>query len=543
MYDNLGNLLMNRCAIEVMLRAGILVVVSGLVFVSPPVIHAQVVITEVMYDTDANDAIWEWVEVQNTTAAPVDLNGWVLDDDDDNSLQNANISSGLGNTIVPAGGVAVLYNAETNALGSNPARFTNTWGTPINLIGVSTFTSLANSGDAIGLWDSLADYQADDLMVMSGTRRTFNSAVSNVDYTTGYPSTTNGRSLAWKGTGSVTDPMQWVASVDGEFGARTSVATTMQGLLNSVDDVGTPGTPPAGTAGPGLRITEIMYAPASPEPIWEWVEIFNNTGALLDFSATNYVLDDDDDGHLMAANISSGSIAQGATGVLFNAADNTLAEMQTAWGAEVNFIPVSQWTDFANGGDLVAIWPSLAAYNAAALPGTTSPRRSTDGTSAAVLFDDDDTMGWPNNDNASSVEITSLDADPSQGASWQLSNGRSPMQVIATLTDHTGGDIGSPGAVGTELAGVLGDYNDNGVVDAADYVLWRNGGPLENEGDMPGTVNEADYTFWRSRFGLTSGSGAALSAANVPEPTSTVIALMGIAICLLVLRNRYGCHC
>ena len=29
--------------------------------------------------------------------------------------------------------------------------------------------------------------------------------------------------------------------------------------------------------------------------------------------------------------------------------------------------------------------------------------------------------------------------------------------------------------------GVPGDYNDNGIVDAADYVLWRNGGPLENE--------------------------------------------------------------
>ena len=229
-----------------MLRTGIRVAVCGFLLVSLPLAGAQVVITEVMYDTDANESIWEWIEVQNTTAAPVDLNGWILDDDDDNSLQSANISSGTGNTIVPAGGVAVLYNASPNALDFNPTRFTNTWGSPITLIGVSGFTSLANSGDAVGVWDTLADYQADDLMSTTGTRRTFNSAVASINYATGYPNATNGRSLAWKGTGSVGDPMQWSASVDGQFGARTSMPTTMQGLLNSIDDVGTPGTPPGG---------------------------------------------------------------------------------------------------------------------------------------------------------------------------------------------------------------------------------------------------------------------------------------------------------
>ena len=43
-------------------------------------------------------------------------------------------------------------------------------------------------------------------------------------------------------------------------------------------------------------------------------------------------------------------------------------------------------------------------------------------------------------------------------------------------------------------AGLPGDYNNNSKVDAADYVLWRNGGPLQNEVDTPGTVNGADYT-------------------------------------------------
>ena len=57
--------------------------------------------------------------------------------------------------------------------------------------------------------------------------------------------------------------------------------------------------------------------------------------------------------------------------------------------------------------------------------------------------------------------------------------------------------------------GVPGDYNGNGKVDAADYVRWRNGGPLQNEVDAPGTVNGADYTAWRARFGNTSGAAPA----------------------------------
>jgi hypothetical protein len=71
----------------------------------------------------------------------------------------------------------------------------------------------------------------------------------------------------------------------------------------------------------------------------------------------------------------------------------------------------------------------------------------------------------------------------------------------------------------TGVVGVSGDYNGNGVVDMADYVLWRNGGPLQNESASPGVVDSADYTYWRSRFGATSGSGSSLSdGASVPEP-------------------------
>ena len=74
---------------------------------------------------------------------------------------------------------------------------------------------------------------------------------------------------------------------------------------------------------------------------------------------------------------------------------------------------------------------------------------------------------------------------------------------------------------------VAGDYNGNGSVDAADYVLWRKGGTLANEVDTPGTVNAADYTAWRARFGNPSGSGLGTTA--IPEPATSVLFVLGLA--------------
>lgn len=80
--------------------------------------------------------------------------------------------------------------------------------------------------------------------------------------------------------------------------------------------------------------------------------------------------------------------------------------------------------------------------------------------------------------------------------------------------------------------GVPGDYNNNGAVDAADYVLWRKGGPLQNEVDNPGIVNAQDYVEWRARFGNTSGSGSAfMGTASVPEPRlGAAFVLVGILL-------------
>jgi hypothetical protein len=89
--------------------------------------------------------------------------------------------------------------------------------------------------------------------------------------------------------------------------------------------------------------------------------------------------------------------------------------------------------------------------------------------------------------------------------------------------------------------GITGDYNDNGIVDAADYVVWRDrlGQSIIIPHDAtPGTVSAADYTVWRGNFGrMPSGSGAVAPAA-VPEATSAMSTIAGVIVAVFARRQR-----
>jgi hypothetical protein len=95
--------------------------------------------------------------------------------------------------------------------------------------------------------------------------------------------------------------------------------------------------------------------------------------------------------------------------------------------------------------------------------------------------------------------------------------------------------------IGTTLApNVGGDYNNNGVVDAGDYVIWRkrlNQAVTIPNDITPGTVVAQDYIEWINRFGKTKFDFGAGAGTNIPEPATThlALALVGVALAL-----RYG---
>lgn len=73
---------------------------------------------------------------------------------------------------------------------------------------------------------------------------------------------------------------------------------------------------------------------------------------------------------------------------------------------------------------------------------------------------------------------------------------------------------------------LAGDYNQSGIVDAADYSVWRDnlGGPagsLPNDADG-GTIGLAQYATWKANFGMSLSS----AGHHVPEPISVLLWIM-----------------
>jgi hypothetical protein len=198
------------------------------------------------------------------------------------------------------------------------------------------------------------------------------------------------------------------------------------------------------------------------------------------------------------------------------------------------------------------------ASGAAQLTNTSPHSVTVDGYSITSASNSLSVAGW-----------NSLDDQNAAGGDWRESNPRAgrlselkPTNAVTLASDASfdlgnlflvGGmqdlafafSIANQGLVsgvvayGAITTGVPGDYNSNGIVDAADFVVWRNSvdsTTLVNRGPgIVGPVGESDYDFWRSRFGATAGSGTALASTAVPEPNMCWLAALA-ALCVAAKR-------
>jgi autotransporter-associated beta strand protein len=128
---------------------------------------------------------------------------------------------------------------------------------------------------------------------------------------------------------------------------------------------------------------------------------------------------------------------------------------------------------------------------------------------------------------AATDTIRSLFVDNTQQAAGTWGGTGSGAANISPLITGTGLLNVTTGAV----VGLPGDYNSDGKVDAADYVLWRK---------SPGTFggDPAGYNTWRANYGNGGpGSGSGLSAGQVPEPTTLIFASLAIFFGLAVRKR------
>ncbi len=102
----------------------------------------------------------------------------------------------------------------------------------------------------------------------------------------------------------------------------------------------------------------------------------------------------------------------------------------------------------------------------------------------------------------------------------------STIKLIVFNANGTGvGVLGYDEVTGVGSFTLDGDYNTDGVVDAADYAVWRDSvgstTRLYADGDFSGVIDAADYNVWASNFG-----GAKATIASAPEPSAAVLLML-----------------
>ena len=111
--------------------------------------------------------------------------------------------------------------------------------------------------------------------------------------------------------------------------------------------------------------------------------------------------------------------------------------------------------------------------------------------------------------------------------SFQFTAHGSVLDVIVALTSTASDEHLAVDNLWLIGAGLPGDYNSDGVVNAADYVVWRNNNgtnvALANEradANTPGVADQEDYDFWVAQY---SGGMGTAHGVGVPEPTAWLL--------------------
>jgi autotransporter-associated beta strand protein len=137
------------------------------------------------------------------------------------------------------------------------------------------------------------------------------------------------------------------------------------------------------------------------------------------------------------------------------------------------------------------------------------------------------------------------------GASWLIAEYSGTLDgQFDAVTAGFAVDYDTPGEIHLQFVAVPGDYNSNGVVDAADYTVWRDtlgdqvtpgtGADGTGPGGSPdGVVDQLDYQLWVDHFGEAAPDGGSNAiVGTVPEPSAISLACLSIGCVLAVATDR-----
>lgn len=95
-----------------------------------------------------------------------------------------------------------------------------------------------------------------------------------------------------------------------------------------------------------------------------------------------------------------------------------------------------------------------------------------------------------------------------------------------------------------------GDYNEDGLVDNSDYLLWKqsfgqSGVGLLADGNADQQVNLADYALWRNNLGAVSLLAESVTlplaaVTSIPEPGTSILALGLLALLAPAVRRMWS---
>ncbi|MEK6700984.1 MAG: lamin tail domain-containing protein [Planctomycetota bacterium] len=465
----------------------------------------NVVITEIMYDPNGDDAGKEFVEIFNSGVTAIDISGWALRD----------IEGDARTGLIPAGTIMQPQEVIVLSAASGPGvpadvvtQFRIAWNLPagVRVFGLGSWQDRAQRATPIEEVLSLVDAANEPVDVVNYENPSYSPA-------TLWPADDTASSISLLPTAlskAANDlGLNWVRSTTHIDGAYDSIST---GFFSDIRGTGSAGSPgivwtathqlPTGEA----AITEIMFHPNSNpgDPSrGEWLELYNPGPTPLDVSGW-YIRDEDG----RTGPIAPGTVlASHQVLVLipqFGAATALQAESEfrAAWGNICNVAALTGWSDLETSPNIGGL-----ANN----PGRGNECLSVRKADATVVdvVNYDDANGWP---------VDAVNASPGLGTAWSIellpghcnaTDNDLPVNWAASLQGinladlnimtlvFNGFDIGSPGLLEgivttreCSTAPCSADFDADGTVDFFDYDAFVN--CFEGIACPPGKTSDFD---------------------------------------------------